>query len=95
MSNFSYAFFLLRAGELGISARFAPLLYPLFNLAYAIFAFPIGTLADKVGKKFVLMFGYGMFGVTCLGFAITFSPIHAIILFVAYGIFFAIVDILQ
>lgn len=95
LSNFSYAFFLLRAGEIGISARFAPLLYLLFNLAYAIFAFPIGTLADRVGKKFVLMFGYGMFGVTCLGFAIAFSPIHAIILFIAYGIFFAIVDTLQ
>ncbi len=95
MSNFSYAFFLLRAGELGISDRFAPLLYLLFNLVYAIFAFPIGTLADKVGKKFVLMIGYGMFGVTCLGFAIAFSPIHAIILFIAYGMFFAIVDTLQ
>jgi len=95
MSNFSYAFFLLRAGELGISARFAPLLYLLFNLVYAIFAFPVGTLADRVGKKFVLMIGYVMFGVTCIGFAIAFSPIHAIILFVAYGMFFAIVDTLQ
>ena len=95
MSNFSYAFFLLRAGELGISARFAPLLYLLFNLVYAIFAFPIGTLADKVGKRFVLMIGYVMFGVTCFGFAIAYSPLHAIILFIAYGMFFAIVDTLQ
>lgn len=95
LSNFSYVFFLLRAGELGVPIRYAPLLYLLFNLVYALFAFPTGTLADRVGKKPVIMFGYGMFGITCLGFAFASSLIHAIILFAAYGIFFAFVDTLQ
>ena len=95
LSNFSYAFFLLRASELGISASFAPLLYLLFNLVYAVFAFPAGTLADKVGKKPMISFGYGMFGVTCLGFAFASSPLHAVILFMSYGVFLAIADTVQ
>lgn len=95
LGNFSYAFFLLRAGELGVPIIFAPLLYLLFNLVYAISALPIGTLADRIGKKPVILFGYAMFGVTCLGFAFAYSSFHAVILFVAYGVFFAIADTLQ
>ena len=41
------------------------------------------------------MLGYGMFGMTYLGFAFANSLIHAIILFVAYDIFFAFADTLQ
>ncbi|MCW4043163.1 MAG: MFS transporter [Candidatus Bathyarchaeota archaeon] len=95
LGNFSYAFFLLRAGELGVPIMFVPLLYLLFNLVYAISALPIGTLADRIGKKPVILFGYAMFGVTCLGFAFAYSSFHAVILFVAYGVFFAIADTLQ
>ena len=95
LGNFSYAFFLLRAGELGVPIMFVPLLYLLFNLVYAISALPIGTLADRIGKKPVILFGYAMFGVTCLGFAFAYSSFHAVILFVAYGVFFAVADTLQ
>ncbi|MFQ6081685.1 MAG: MFS transporter, partial [Candidatus Bathyarchaeia archaeon] len=95
LSNFSYAFLLLRAKDLGVPVDYAPLLYLLFNVVYAISAFPMGTLADKVGKKLVISFGYAMFGVTCLGFALASSPIHAILLFLAYGLFFATADAVQ
>ena len=95
LSNYSYAFLLLRAKDLGVPVDYAPLLYLLFNVVYAISAFPIGTLADKVGKKLVISIGYAMFGVTCLGFALASSPIHAILLFLAYGLFFATADAVQ
>jgi len=95
LSNFSYAFFLLRAGDLGIPAHYAPLLYFIFNLVYALCALPVGILADKIGKKPVMALGYAAFGITCLGFAYASQPLHAVILFIAYGIFFAITDTVQ
>lgn len=94
-SNFSYAFFLLRAQNIGIEESYAVLLYMLFNIVYVLFAFPSGMLADKVGKKSMISFGYFMFGITCLGFAFAYSPIHAVFLFISYGIFHAVVDTVQ
>jgi MFS family permease len=93
--NFSYAFFLLRAQSLGIEESYAVLLYMLFNVVYVLFAFPSGVLADKVGKKSMISFGYFMFGITCLGFAFAYSPIHGVLLFIAYGVFYAVVDTVQ
>jgi len=95
LSNFSYAFFLLRARDLGIPAQYAPLLYLIFNLVYALCALPVGMLADEIGKKPVMALGYVAFGITCLGFAYASQPLHAVILFIAYGIFFAITDTVQ
>lgn len=95
LSNFSYAFFLLRAGTLGVKAEVAPLLYLLFNVVYALSAYPLGAAADRIGKKLVLAFGYGMFGLTCFGFALAKNPLQAVGLFVAYGVFFAASDTLQ
>lgn len=95
LSNFSYAFFLLRAGTLGVKAGAAPLLYLLFNVVYALSAYPLGAAADRIGKKLVLGFGYGMFGLTCFGFALAKNSLQAVGLFVAYGVFFAASDTLQ
>lgn len=95
LSNFSYAFFLLRAKDLGIAIGYVPLLYLLFNLVYATFAFPIGVMADRVGKKLMVSLGYLTFGLTCLGFAFASSPTQAVALFIAYGLSFATVDAVQ
>ncbi len=95
LGSFSYAFFLLRAVETGIPIRTAPLLYLLFNTAYAASAFPVGTLADKIGKRRMLTIGYISFGFTCLGFAVADYPVFIILLFVAYGVSYAVADTLQ
>ncbi len=95
LANFSYAFFLLKAKEIGVTVYFAPLLYMVFNLTYALFAFPVGNLADRIGKKVVLGIGYMIFGLTCLGFIKAVSLVQAVFLFVLYGVFFATVDTVQ
>lgn len=95
LGNFSYAFFLLRAGELGVATRVAPLLYLLFNIVYAGTAFPVGSLADRIGKRRMLALGYVSFALTCLGFAAADKSAYAILLFIAYGGSYAIADTLQ
>lgn len=94
-SNFSYAFFLLRAQDFGLQESIAILLYLLFNVVYALSAFPMGVLSDKIGKRTVISLGYAVFGVTCLLFALGSLPWHGFILFVLYGFSFAIADTTQ
>ncbi len=95
LSNFSYAFFLLRARDTGVHENIIPLIYLLYNAVYATSAFPLGSLADKVGKKTMLFLGYLIFGCTCLGFAFASSPYHSVFLFVLYGLFQAFTDAVQ
>lgn len=95
LGSFSYAFFLLRAQSLGIQKSYAPLLYLLFNAVYAVFAYPVGLLADRVGKKNVILTGYLIFSVTCYGFAFATLPLHAVALFVAYGMFHGTLNAVQ
>jgi len=95
LANFSYMFFILRAQEFfagRLSIGMPILLYVLFNIFYAAFAVPFGTLSDKIGRKKVIVFGYLLFSLTSLGFAFFNSLIAFIVLFALYGIVYAIID---
>ncbi|MEM2932595.1 MAG: MFS transporter [Candidatus Pacearchaeota archaeon] len=103
LSNFSYMFFVLNAmktiktsfgfnlGNLGIPIA----LYVLFNIFYATFSIPLGKLSDKIGRKKLLIFGYGMFSLVCLLF-IFFSSLAIFILgFALYGISLSVIEVSQ
>jgi MFS family permease len=95
LSNFSYMFFILRvkdyfSGKLSIGIPI--LLYILFNIFYTIFSIPFGILADKIGRKKVILLGYFLFSLTCLGFAFFNSLPAFILLFALYGIVHAILE---
>jgi len=95
LANFSYMFFILKAQEFftgKLSIGVPILLYALFNIFYAVFAIPFGTLSDKIGRKKVIVFGYLLFSLTSLGFAFFNSLIAFIVLFALYGVVYAIVD---
>ncbi len=98
LANFSYMFFILRAQELFIGrlAIGAPiLLYVLFNIFYAGFAIPFGTLSDKIGRRRVITFGYLIFSLTSFGFAFFNSLSAFMLLFALYGIANAIINATQ
>jgi MFS family permease len=97
LAQFSYMFFLLRVSGFlagaGVEYVAMPiLLYVLFNIVYAVFAFPSGMLADKFGRLRMVVMGYLLFAATCLGFAWSGSLPLYILLFVAYGLVYALVE---
>ena len=99
LGNFSYMFFVARAKgifeseKLGNWAYILPvLLYVFFNIFYAGFALPLGSLADKIGKRNVIILGYLFFAITCFGFIFVTSTIGLAVLFAIYGISLASVD---
>lgn len=95
LANFSYMFFMLRAQELfvGSLAVGAPLLlYLLYNIVYAGMAIPSGVVSDLVGRRWTLAIGYALFSLVALGFAFVSSTGWLVLLFVMYGLVFAIVD---
>ncbi|HIE43376.1 MAG TPA: MFS transporter [Candidatus Omnitrophica bacterium] len=95
LGNFSYMFFVLRTqryfeGKLSIGIPI--FLYILYNTSYTLFTIPSGILSDKIGRKSVLFAGYGLFGLVCLGFIFSKSLLFFIILFVLFGLNYALVN---
>jgi MFS family permease len=91
----SDVFLILRAQELGISVVAIPLLYLAFNLSSALFSTPAGMVADRIGKKRMILFSYLLFSFIFIGFARATSSLHAWMLFISYGIFMAVNDGVQ
>jgi MFS family permease len=95
LGNFSYMFFVLRSqtyfeGSLAIGIPI--ILYILYNTSYTLFAIPSGLLSDKIGRKAVLFMGYGLFGLVCLGFVFSHSLAFFIVLFILFGLNYALVE---
>jgi MFS family permease len=95
LANFSYMFFVLHSqgafqGKLSVGIPI--LLYALYNLAYTLFAIPAGILSDRIGRRNVLLAGYALFALVCLGFIIADSLAMYLLLFVLYGLNYALVN---
>lgn len=92
LGNFSYAFLVLRAEEMGVRVGTIPLVYLTYNIVSALFSMPAGALSDRLGRRKVLAMGYGTFGLVSLGFVVTQAPIYAWALFAFYGVYHAIYE---
>lgn len=90
LAYFSFGFLLLRAHSVGFTVKDIVLLYALFNISFVIAAPLIGKLGDRVGRLRMVMLGYLTYSVICLGFAFATSPSQVIVLFILYGVFYAI-----
>jgi len=89
IAYFSFAFFIVRAADIGVKPEDVLLMYVLYNIMYMLFAVPVGSLSDKIGRKPVIAGAFALYGLVCLGFAFAGTWWHAAILFAVYGIFVA------
>jgi MFS family permease len=84
--NSSDVFLLLKAKAAGVSDLYVIGLYIFYNLIYALTAYPIGIIADKIGFKKVLFAGLGIFAVVYFIMGVTNNFIIIGIAFFLYGV---------
>jgi len=87
MGNSSNQFLLLRAKNLGSPLAQVILFYLIYNISYAVVAYPASRLSDKIGRKKLLVLGYLFYGLVYLGFALNRSINNFWILFGVYGLY--------
>lgn len=87
--NSSDIFLLLKAKQSGLDDTMVIGVYIFYNLVYALFAFPLGILADKLGLKTIFIAGLILFTGTYIGMA--FNPAQLLFfgLFFLYGVYSA------
>ncbi len=90
LAYFSFGFLMLRAHSVGFSVKDTVLLYAMFNVACVIAAPLIGKLSDRVGRPKMIMLGYATYLVISLGFAFASTQWEIVVLFILYGVFYAI-----
>ncbi|NJE86051.1 MFS transporter [Thermococcus sp. CX2] len=92
LGRYSYAFTLWKAEELGFSVVQGLGFYALFNLIYALSAYPLGAYSDTFGKKKMITIGFGLAALASLTFAYARDIYTLIAAFVLYGLYIAIED---
>lgn len=87
--NSSDLFLLLKAKDAGLDDTWVIGIYIFYNLVYALAAFPLGGLADKIGLKTMYLMGLVLFAGVYIGMAVGGNLYLVIACFFGYGIYAA------
>lgn len=87
--NSSDVFLLLKMKESGQPDSVVIGTYIFYNLVYALLAYPVGILADKIGLKKIFITGIFLFAVVYTGFAFCNHVVLFALLFLLYGVYAA------
>jgi len=91
LANFGlYMFMILKAKEITGSIVMPLVLYAVFGFVYAVFSVPFGNLSDRIGRKKLILAGYLLFLAVGMSFLFFNSLVSLVILFVLYGLVFAL-----
>jgi MFS family permease len=92
LGNSSDAFLLLRAQEAGVALALVPVLWALHHLVKAGASTWGGALSDRVGRRRVILAGWGVYALAYAGFAVAAGPLAIVGLFALYGLFHAFTE---
>ncbi|MBI2861088.1 MAG: MFS transporter [Chloroflexi bacterium] len=92
LGNSSDFFVILRAQDLGASALYIVLMLVVLNVTYAAMSVPAGMLSDRLGRRRVIIYGWLMYAVVYLGFALASAAWHVWLLFASYGVYYGITE---
>ncbi|MBX2946839.1 MAG: MFS transporter [Cyclobacteriaceae bacterium] len=87
--NSSDVFLLLKVKESGMDDTVVIGVYIFYNLIYALTAYPMGRLSDRIGFKKTFIMGLTFFLLVYAGMAFGTTLVHFLILFTIYGLFAA------
>ena len=85
--NSSDVFLLLKIKQSGFSDTMVIGVYIFYNLVYALFAFPVGIIADNIGLKKIFIAGLAMFAIVYFGMAVNNHLYFFFIFFFLYGVY--------
>ncbi len=92
LGNSSDAFLLLRAQQLGVPIAMLPLLWAAHHVVKSVASVPGGALSDRIGRRTVLLAGWGWYAAVYAGFAVATTAAQVWMLFLAYGLYFGLVE---
>lgn len=90
--NFSDAFLILRAKELGMGFAAVILVYTLYNAVYASVSYPAGRFSDRVPRRLVFGTGLLVFAVAYTGLGLAPSSAWVWVLLPLYGCYTGLTD---
>jgi MFS family permease len=79
-------FLVARASSVGVPDSQLPLLWAVLHMTRSLFAVPLGTWSDRIGRRPLLMLGLCIYAAVYLGFGAAQEPWHVWALFVVYGL---------
>ncbi len=92
LGNSTDAFLLLRASQLGVPTALIPLVWVLLHLVKSASSTPAGALSDRVGRRPLIVAGWGLYAAVYAGFSRATDPWHAWALFGVYGVVFGLTE---
>lgn len=94
LGNSSNQFLLLRSMNLGYALSSVILMYLIFNLSTSLLSTAFGSLSDRIGRKKVLMAGYGLYAVVYIAFGFISHKTNFLLWFFwpLYGIYYAMTE---
>ncbi len=85
--NSSDVFLLLKVKQSGFDDTMVIGVYIFYNLVYALFAFPVGILADNIGLKKIFITGLALFATVYFGMSVNTNLYLFFGLFFLYGVY--------
>jgi MFS family permease len=89
LGNSSDAFLLVRAGELGVTTAWLPILWGALHVIKGVGNWWVGPLVEKIGSRRLIIVGWSIYSIVYLLFAFADQAWHAWALFLLYGLFYA------
>jgi len=95
LGNSTDALLMVKANEVGVKVAFIPLVYLVTSVVSVLFAIPLGSLSDRIGKEKILIAGFLIYAIVYYGFGVTGSIVTIVALFALYGLYSAATDGIQ
>ncbi|HSB67212.1 MAG TPA: MFS transporter [Anaerolineales bacterium] len=92
LGNSSDSFIVLRGQDRGLNVLQIMGMLMTFNAIYAALAGPLGSLSDRIGRRWLMLAGWAVYGLVYLGFALSHSGVEIWVLFGVYGIYYALTE---
>lgn len=88
LGNSTDAFLLLRMSDAGVSAAAVALLWSMHHVVKMVAAYFGGAWSDRVGRRAMVLTGWGIYSVTYFAFAAFHTTTALIAVFLVYGVYF-------